>query len=106
MCQSGAAAWGGAMRATNNTGTAAASVRIWSISVDLSRPVSQWKSGSIRSGETSCEGATNVNTLVTSRWATRAAIALAAALLLFQPARAQQGDRWVGTWMVAHIGRP
>jgi len=29
-----------------------------------------------------------------------------AALLLLQPARAQRGDHWVGTWMVAHIGRP
>jgi lysophospholipase L1-like esterase len=29
-----------------------------------------------------------------------------AALLLLQPARAQQGEHWVGTWMVAHIGRP
>jgi len=28
------------------------------------------------------------------------------ALLLLQPARAQQGNHWVGTWMVAHIGRP
>jgi lysophospholipase L1-like esterase len=29
-----------------------------------------------------------------------------AALLLLQPARAQQSEHWVGTWMVAHIGRP
>jgi lysophospholipase L1-like esterase len=29
-----------------------------------------------------------------------------AALLLLQPAGAQQGEHWVGTWMVAHIGRP
>ncbi len=28
------------------------------------------------------------------------------AFLLLQPAGAQQGEHWVGTWMVAHIGRP
>jgi lysophospholipase L1-like esterase len=36
----------------------------------------------------------------------RAILVVLAALLLLQPARAQQGDHWVGTWMVAHIGRP
>jgi lysophospholipase L1-like esterase len=41
-----------------------------------------------------------------SRSAVRMALALLAAFLVLQPARAQQGDHWVGTWMVAHIGRP
>ena len=36
----------------------------------------------------------------------RAILVALAALLLLQPSRAQQGDHWVGTWMVAHIGRP
>ena len=35
-----------------------------------------------------------------------AAVWLGLALLAFQPARAQQGQHWVATWMVAHIGRP
>jgi lysophospholipase L1-like esterase len=34
------------------------------------------------------------------------AVVLLAVALAFQPARAQQGDHWVGTWMVAHVGRP
>src|SRR5262245_37586447 len=35
----------------------------------------------------------------------RVTLALCAALFVFQPVGAQQGH-WVGTWMVAHIGRP
>jgi lysophospholipase L1-like esterase len=42
----------------------------------------------------------------TARSVRRTALAVFAALLVLQPARAQQGDHWVGTWMVAHIGRP
>jgi lysophospholipase L1-like esterase len=49
---------------------------------------------------------TTVMTNATHRTVGRAAIVLSAALLVLQPARAQQGDHWVGTWMVAHIGRP
>ena len=41
-----------------------------------------------------------------SRRAFVAAVLLGLALLAFQPAGAQQGEHWVGTWMVAHIGRP
>ena len=41
-----------------------------------------------------------------SRPAFVTAVLLALAFLAFQPAAAQQGEHWVGTWMVAHIGRP
>lgn len=41
-----------------------------------------------------------------SRRAFLATVLLALAFLAFQPAGAQQGEHWVGTWMVAHIGRP
>ncbi len=44
--------------------------------------------------------------MTTHRFAGRAATVLFAAFLLLQPAGAQQGEHWVGTWMVAHIGRP
>ena len=42
----------------------------------------------------------------THRSMRRAVLIGLAALLLLQPARAQQADHWIGTWMVAHIGRP
>lgn len=35
-----------------------------------------------------------------------AAVLLAAVLLAVQPTRAQQREHWVGTWVVAHVGRP
>lgn len=35
-----------------------------------------------------------------------AAIVLGAVLLTVQPARAQQGEHWVGTWAAASVGRP
>jgi len=41
-----------------------------------------------------------------TRSSVRAALAVFAAWLVFQPVGAQQGDHWVGTWIVAHIGRP
>jgi lysophospholipase L1-like esterase len=41
-----------------------------------------------------------------SRSALVAAVLLGLALLALPPAHAQQGEHWVGTWMVAHIGRP
>jgi hypothetical protein len=35
-----------------------------------------------------------------------AAIVLGAVLLTVHPARAQQGEHWVGTWATAGVGRP
>ena len=66
--------------------------------------MSRLRSSELRRGRRH-EGAT-VMAHATHRSMRRGGLIGLAALLLLQPARAQQGEHWVGTWMVAHIGRP